>query len=154
LTLSNSVTNWPPEPNNTVNALVTVGNVVWAGGSFTAVAGLPQAHLARLIPVSGVAAPGPAPAASSDIALEIGPNPTHGALHVRYALASAARVRIGVYDVLGRRLGAEIEQLAAPGAHDITWAGVDGRGHAPAGLYFVRLEAAGRQATRRFVVVR
>lgn len=151
--LSGAVSTWPPEPTGNVNVLVAVGNVVWAGGAFAAIGGVPQAHLARLIPVSAVDAPD-APLAHPSLALAVGPNPTRGALRLRYAVPADTRVRIGFYDVTGRSIAPAIEQVVTAGAHQLTW-GEGGRGVALApGLYFVRLEAGEQHITRRFAVVR
>ena len=154
VTLSSVVDGWAPEPNNTVNAMVTAGSALWVGGIFTEIGGLPQAHLARLISVAAVDVPPPIATRSQAIALELGPNPTRGALQVRYAVPGGGRVRIGVYDVTGRRIGPLVDRVVEPGPHVITWnGGPPGRDPTP-GVYFLRLEAAGRNLTRRFVIVR
>lgn len=154
VSLSNVVNNWPPEPNGSVNAMVASGSAVWVGGAFTEIAGMPQTHLARLVPVNTVDVPGPVAGRSSTVALELGPNPTRGALHVRYAVPVAGRVRIAVYDVMGRRVGPAVEQQVQPGEHDLTWHDGAPGGAPAAGLYFVRLDVGGTRLTRRFAIVR
>ena len=149
-----TATAFAPEPNSGVNAIVTAGSSVWVGGAFTTIGGLPQRHLAMLIAPNLVAVPGATAVPVRDLALEITPNPAHGDVRFAYALPSSARVKIGVYDVLGRRVSPAIDRLEEPGAHSFVWQGADGRGHAEPGIYFVRIEAAGRQLTRRFAVVR
>lgn len=76
------------------------------------------------------------------------PNPFHDAFTVRLALPEAGRVRVEVFDALGRRvLGAGFE-AGRPGRHDVR---IDG-GHLAAGHYVVRATAAdGRAATARLV---
>ena len=148
---NSSASSFAPEPNGTVNAILTVGSTVWVGGSFSAIGGLPQQHLAMLITPSQVAVPAPTAGAAADLNLALAPNPTRGEERISYTLPAAARVKIGIYDVLGRRVSPVIDRLEAPGTHTFTWAGA--RGGAAPGIYFVRLEAAGRQVTRRVAIV-
>lgn len=74
----------------------------------------------------------------------------HGALRVKYELAAAAPVHLGLYDVAGR-LRATLESgERTAGVHEVAW---DLRGMDP-GVYFVRLNASGPAVTRRVVVLR
>lgn len=83
------------------------------------------------------------------------PNPFAGATQVRFALGAAAEVRLGVFDVAGRRIATLADGRLAAGAHVATWSGrdFDGRSVAP-GVYLVRLETGGRAFTRRVALVR
>ena len=84
------------------------------------------------------------------------PNPFRAEAEVEFTLASAGRADLRVYDVLGREVRSLLrgERLAA-GPQRASW---DGRrndgGAAGAGVYFVRLELAGRSWTRAVVRVR
>ncbi|HET7379835.1 MAG TPA: T9SS type A sorting domain-containing protein, partial [Gaiellales bacterium] len=152
--LANAVTDWVPQANNTVHAMVATGSVVWVGGSFTEVAGMPQAHLARLLATTALASTPPIATGSQGLALELRPNPTRGELLVRYTVPVGGHVRIGVYDVMGRRIGPVVDRVVEPGPHESTWdAGRAGADRAP-GLYFVRMDAAGQRLSKRFVIVR
>ncbi len=83
------------------------------------------------------------------------PNPFRGRTELRFRLARAARVDVGVYDLFGRRVKVlrAGEQLS-PGEHGVTWDGTDDSGgHVPSGVYFVRAAGGGQTATRRAVLV-
>jgi hypothetical protein len=84
------------------------------------------------------------------------PSPARGRVTLAFTLPARARVDLGVFDAAGRRVrtlesGAALEA----GAHASTWDGRDAGGReATAGLYWVRLEAAGERVTRRLVKLR
>ncbi len=86
------------------------------------------------------------------------PNPAHGSARIPFSLPSAAAggtaARLGVYDLTGRRVRVLVDDALGAGPHEVTWDGRDDGGRAqPAGLYFARLEWAGRTATRRLTLV-
>lgn len=81
------------------------------------------------------------------------PNPFGGATTIRFALAAAGPVDLAVYDLAGRlvRRLARGEQTA--GDHFVTWRGDDEAGHrVAAGVYFYRLTANGRTASKTMVL--
>ncbi len=85
------------------------------------------------------------------IRLELdGPNPFSGETAFRYSLAEPGPMRLAVYDVLGREVAvlADREALAGEGSARFAASGL------AAGLYLVRLEAAGTTQTRRVVLTR
>jgi DNA-binding beta-propeller fold protein YncE len=84
------------------------------------------------------------------------PNPFRSSADMEFTLSAAGPVDLRIYDVLGRevRAIARGEHFEA-GTRRLRWDGrrADG-GQAGAGVYFVRLELAGRQWTRAIVRVR
>ena len=78
------------------------------------------------------------------------PNPATGAVRLAATLAEAGRARLSVYDVLGREVAVVFDGVQAAGAHAVVW---DAAGVA-AGVYVVRLEAAGLVRTRTVAVTR
>jgi hypothetical protein len=83
------------------------------------------------------------------------PSPARGAAQLELALPAAARVRASVVDVQGRRL-VELdlgERAAGQVRVDLPARADDGTALTP-GLYFVCVRAGGREATRRWVIVR
>ena len=91
-------------------------------------------------PVSGESAP------EAPLALTAGPNPTRGALHLRYRLTNPAGASVTVIDVMGR----EVAREAAGASGALT---LDARGWAP-GVYLVRLASASGTASAHVTVVR
>jgi hypothetical protein len=83
------------------------------------------------------------------------PNPfTKGTL-VNYELAQYGPVDITMHDVSGRLVRRLESGPRQRGIHAVRWDGSDGHGRAlPAGVYFVRLAAAGAVSTGRLTLVR
>uniref|UniRef100_A0A832HZ99 Peptidase S8/S53 domain-containing protein n=1 Tax=Eiseniibacteriota bacterium TaxID=2212470 RepID=A0A832HZ99_UNCEI len=84
----------------------------------------------------------------------IAPNPAAGAARVEFTVPRLADVRVSILDVQGRELEVLADGPHAPGRHQLAWAGTLGGRRAPAGLYFVRVQAEGRSLVRRLAVQR
>ena len=84
------------------------------------------------------------------------PNPFRTMAEVEFTLSVAGPVDLRVYDVLGREVRAIAHgQRFEAGTQRLRWDGRRGDGgQAGAGVYFVRLELAGRQWTRAIVRIR
>ena len=78
------------------------------------------------------------------------PNPLQRQSSLRYGLPEPARVRLTVYDVLGRQVAILVDGAREAGWHTVS---LDASGLA-AGTYLYRLTASDFQATRRVTVVR
>lgn len=76
------------------------------------------------------------------------PNPATTRTTLQLRLGASQSVRIEVFDLLGRRVATLHDGVLAPGTHPF---GLDVRA-LPSGIYFARVQGAGTQATRRFVV--
>ncbi len=83
------------------------------------------------------------------------PNPMHTGTRVRFTLPEATGVRIGIYDLTGRRVQALAERTFAAGRSEVPWDGRDERGvPVGAGLYWIRMDTMGRTLTARITVLR
>jgi hypothetical protein len=91
-----------------------------------------------------------APAAPGFALWSVEPNPARGTVRVSFSLPDGQPARLELVDLAGRRVRA-LELRAGPAARQ---AELDGLGALRPGLYLVRLSQAGRQATRKLVVVR
>ncbi|HMB68139.1 MAG TPA: FG-GAP-like repeat-containing protein [bacterium] len=98
---------------------------------------------------------GPVPTALATGIGRIGPNPFRESVAVRFDLARAGRASVGVFDVRGRRVAGLAAGPLPAGSHRVFW---DGRGDGgepvAAGVYFVRLDAAGAVWTRKVLRLR
>jgi hypothetical protein len=104
--------------------------------------------MARYAPVANE--PG-TPDVAPALAVEaVRPNPVAGVAAVRYVLLAAGRVRVAVYDVLGRAVAVVADGPAGAGRHAAT---LDVAGLAP-GVYVVAVETAAGRAARTFTVLR
>ncbi len=83
------------------------------------------------------------------------PNPFTVETRVTYALPARGRVRLAVYDVAGREVAVLAEGVQDVGRHIQTWDGREAGGaRLAAGVYFARLEFAGRVESRKMVLTR
>ncbi len=118
---------------------------------------LPQNNGVALIGAFGegcgpVSAP---PAAPPAISLSAWPNPFNPATRISFELPSAARVRLSVYDVRGRRLVVLVDELRSEGAHQVLWRATDATGGALAsGAYVALLEIEGQRQTVKLLLAR
>ena len=83
------------------------------------------------------------------------PNPFREGTSLRFELPRAGVVRLGLYGVRGRLVRALVDGERPAGTHSVRWDGRDAAGRpAAAGLYFLRLEAAGEAVSGRVARVR
>ena len=78
------------------------------------------------------------------------PNPFNPSTTIRFALPSTERVRLTVYDVLGRKVARLVDGVLPAGTHEAVW-------HAKgvgSGLYVYRIEAGAHRAERMMMLVR
>jgi len=76
------------------------------------------------------------------------PNPFNPTTEIRYQTSEVSRVRLTVYDLLGRVVAKLVDETLPAGPHRVTW----NAGQFPSGVYFVRLEAVSTAGeTRSFV---
>ncbi|MHB8078056.1 MAG: PA domain-containing protein [Candidatus Krumholzibacteriia bacterium] len=81
------------------------------------------------------------------------PNPFGGATTIRFALPAAGAVDLAVYDLAGRLVRRLAGGEQSAGEHFVTWKGDDAGGRrVAAGVYFYRLTANGRTATKTMVL--
>ena len=84
-----------------------------------------------------------------DLLFTMYPNPTAAQLSIKYSIPSPARIRIRVFDVLGRIRAEPVSAMQQPGTHSVQ---LDVSAWAP-GAYFIRYELTSRTFTRRLVVI-
>jgi hypothetical protein len=147
---------------NSINGPTVVGewmpNAVMIGGGFTQVDGsIESYHVAQHNPSEILSA---APEASdpriAPLAMQItSANPTGGSVSVYYSVPRSGPVRLGVFDVAGRRVARVVDEVQNAGEQHVTW---DGRTASGAlvhpGVYFVRVETASESVASKVVVVR
>ena len=83
------------------------------------------------------------------------PNPSRGTQRIGFTLPADGHARLLVYDASGAEVRALRDGVLAAGPHEVVWDGGDERGRATSpGVYFVRLDALGRQATIKIMRLR
>ena len=80
------------------------------------------------------------------------PNPFNPSTVIRFRLSAVSKVTLSIFDLLGRRVRTLASNRAyGPGAHTLTWNGVDDSGKQLAsGLYIYRLEAGTGSPAKRY----
>ena len=83
------------------------------------------------------------------------PNPVRSQATLRYALPETRRVRIEVFDLLGRRVQTIVDERQDAGWHRATWKVQEGaRGQLASGPYLIRWTAGDEQHVEKVVLVR
>ncbi len=101
-----------------------------------------------------VAVDPPAPVASFALA-PASPNPFRGSTALAFDVPAGAAARMAVYSADGRLIRTLVDGVVASGSRTATWNGTDDFGvPAAAGLYYIRLEAAGRTAFGKALLLR
>ena len=114
-----------------------------------------QLHTYRVFPAGRDTTPGHA--AGPGLALAAFPNPLgrEASATIAYTLPEAGVVRLTLYDVTGAVVATLAEGARAAGTHFASWSGrQEGGADAGPGVYFVRIEAAGRTRALKLVKLR
>jgi hypothetical protein len=83
------------------------------------------------------------------------PNPFNPATVVTFDLAARGRVRVEIYDVLGRRVTTMADRVFEAGRHRLSWDGRDNRGRAVAsGVYICRLDTSAGRDSKKMILAR
>ena len=70
------------------------------------------------------------------------PNPMGNVTQIEYALPTASRVSMRIYNVSGQLVKTLVDELQEPGQYSISWSGRDEKGQRVApGIYFYKFEA-------------
>jgi hypothetical protein len=82
------------------------------------------------------------------------PNPSAGSSAISFYLPTPATVRLGIYDVQGKKIRSLVEGALPAGLHSVTWNGTTSKGTLGAtGVYFYRLEVNGKPSGERKVTL-
>jgi len=83
------------------------------------------------------------------------PNPFNPSTEIRYAVPSAGRVTLSVYNLKGEKVRTLTDGTVPAGNHKAVWDGLDSNGAAvSSGVYVYRLEAGGQTSSRRMALMR
>ncbi len=83
------------------------------------------------------------------------PTPAGGPMTISFQVPSRRRVTLAVYDVSGRLARTILNSAVEPGRHAMEWDGLSSQRHPVAsGVYFLRMETEGFEASRKIVRIR
>ncbi|MBP2680634.1 MAG: hypothetical protein H6Q78_497, partial [Candidatus Krumholzibacteriota bacterium] len=99
--------------------------------------------------------PGGAPRAAAFALEQNHPNPFNPTTTIRFTLDAKSQATLRVYDVAGRMVATVLSRELPAGEHRAAWDGRNAKGEAVAsGVYFYRLSAGGRTATKKMLLLR
>ncbi len=78
------------------------------------------------------------------------PNPFNPETGIRYQVSGVSRVRLVVYDVLGRQVAVLVDGIQTSGEHEVRFDG----GNLSSGVYFYRLTAGSFSSVRTMLLIR
>ena len=83
------------------------------------------------------------------------PNPFNPSTVIEYTVPMRALVKIDVYNVLGQKVRALVNETRSAGTYKTEWNGIDDAGKpAATGVYFYRLQADRQVAVKKMVLVK
>ncbi len=83
------------------------------------------------------------------------PNPFNPSTTIRFDLPEAGRVRLAIYDLMGREIAVLMDEKRNGGECEVRWDGRDARGlSVPSGVYLYRLEAVSHSGTGKLLLLR
>lgn len=137
-----------------VDAILGTPDALWVGGSFTRAGGKHSRYIGRYTEVPTGIAQGGAAGLPTRLEQNV-PNPFNPGTTIRYTISKSGPVQLRIYDVQGRLVRTLVDEMQAPRHYDVTWDGTDSGGQRVAsGVYFYRLNTAGRSASRRMVLLK
>jgi hypothetical protein len=83
------------------------------------------------------------------------PNPFNPATRIRYNLQNTGRVKLVIYDILGRQVRVLQNQVMTAGSHEVIWNGKTASGiEASSGIYFYKLQVDSESRVRKMVLLK
>jgi hypothetical protein len=83
------------------------------------------------------------------------PNPFNASTQISFSLPRASRIRLAVYNTLGREIRTLEKGMLPAGYHTVMWDGLDQNGRVvSSGIYLYRLEAKGFSETKRMTLLK
>jgi hypothetical protein len=83
------------------------------------------------------------------------PNPFNPKTTIRFALPTAGRTTVSIFDVAGRHVKTLVDADLEARTHDVVWTGDDARGQSvAAGVYFYEVIGGGHRAVGRMALVK
>jgi len=147
-----AVAAWPARAGETYahDALGRLTDATYTDGSAVHYTFDANGNILSIVSTGATNAVGPS---SGTFAFALGPvtpNPGAGDRRIAFSIGAAGRVRLRVTDVAGRAVATLYDRDLAPGRYTVAFSSARWAG----GIYFYRLESAGRSLSGRLVVER
>ncbi len=99
--------------------------------------------------------PAPSPPPYEGFELSCHPNPCNPAATIRFSLASDRHAHLAIYDARGRLVRTLVDGTLSGGRHSIIWNGTnESGGRVASGVYFYRIAADKKTATKKILLLR
>ena len=83
------------------------------------------------------------------------PNPFNSQTVIRFSLAQQTELELAIYNLLGQKVAALLDQRRPAGEHVVSWNGRDETGaELASGVYVYRLRTESHVATRKLLLLR
>lgn len=83
------------------------------------------------------------------------PNPFNPATTIRFTIPATQRVKLVIFDILGRKVKTLLDEKMVAGHHQIMWKGKDQSGQPVAsGVFFFRLQSGEFEKSRKMILLR
>lgn len=83
------------------------------------------------------------------------PNPFNPSTEIKFAIPRSEKVKIAVYNSIGKLVKVLVDDNLTPGNYKVTWNGDDTRGNkVSSGIYFYRIETPSFQSTKKMVLLK
>lgn len=83
------------------------------------------------------------------------PNPFNPSTTIEFALTSRSLVTLTIYNLLGQRVAALVDETKDPGMHRVVWNGQDASGRQlPSGVYFYSLQAGSFRTAKKMMLLK
>lgn len=78
------------------------------------------------------------------------PNPFNPTTNIQYELANRTKIKLTIYDLLGRRVAVLVNKIQTMGKYTVTW----NASSVASGLYFYQLKTGNKVYTRKMILVK
>ena len=95
------------------------------------------------------------PIATGDLSLCNYPNPFRADTNISFILPEKGDIRLDIYNIKGQKVRSMLGGNMSKGQHKVTWNGKDDQGRSvSSGIYFTRIEQAGKKQTGRMLLLK
>jgi len=105
--------------------------------------------------ISGVETVSGVPAAPRPRIQRAFPNPFNPKTTIEFSVPAAGPVRVGIFDIHGRRVATLVDQTVGPGVYRVHWAGKDINGaDVASGIYYAQVQSSGGRDSGRLALIK
>jgi hypothetical protein len=105
--------------------------------------------------ISGVETVSAVPAAPRPRIQRTFPNPFNPSTTIEFSLPTSGPVRVGIFDIHGKRVATLVDQTMGPGVYRVRWTGKDADGaDVASGVYYAQVQSTGGRGSGRLALIK